>query len=74
MPLISLKGETIGVLNVNNKTSREVLNEGDKTTLQDLAQEAGATLGYEIELARLLHEIPDTNENIAQARELLTGK
>lgn len=73
VPLISLKGETIGVLNVNNKTSRALFNEEDKTMLQDLAQEAGATLGYEIELARLLNEIPDTNKNIAQARELLKG-
>ena len=30
VPLISLKGETIGVLNVNNKTSRGIFNEEDK--------------------------------------------
>ena len=46
-PLISLKGETIGVLNVNNKTSRGVFNEEDRKMLQDLAQEAAAILGYE---------------------------
>ena len=62
VPLTSLKGETIGVLNVNNKTSREVFNEGDKTVLMDLAMEAGATMGYEIELARLLSKIPETND------------
>jgi BirA family biotin operon repressor/biotin-[acetyl-CoA-carboxylase] ligase len=49
MPLISLKGETIGVLNVNNKTSREIFNEEDRTMLQDLAQEAAATLGHDID-------------------------
>ncbi len=62
VPLMSLKGETIGVLNVNNKTSREVFNEEDKKMLQDLAQEAGATLGYEIDLARLFNEFQDTHE------------
>ena len=49
VPLISLKGETLGVVNVNNKTSRGLFNEEDKTMLQELAQEAGAVLGYEIE-------------------------
>ncbi len=49
VPLISLKSETIGVLNVNNKSSREVFNEEDKKMLQDLAQEAAATLGHEID-------------------------
>ncbi len=49
IPLISLKGETIGVINVNNKTSREIFNEEDRTMLQDLAQEAAATLGHDIE-------------------------
>jgi len=66
VPLISLKGETIGVLNVNNKTSREAFDEEDRTMLQDLAQEAGATLGYEIDLARLFNEFQDTYENIKQ--------
>ena len=49
VPLISLKGETLGVVNVNNKTSREHFTEDDKIMLQELAQEAGAVLGYEIE-------------------------
>jgi len=72
VPLVSLKGETIGVLNVNNKTSRQVFNEGDKKMLQELAQEAGATLGYEIDLARLFSEFQDTYEKIKQAREPLS--
>ncbi|MEN8264902.1 MAG: GAF domain-containing protein [Nitrospirota bacterium] len=71
VPLMSLKGETIGVLNVNNKTSREIFNKEDKKMLQDLAQEAGATLGYEIDLARLFNEFQDTYEKIKQAREPL---
>ena len=49
VPLVSLKGETLGVVNVNNKTSRERFTEDDKVMLQELAQEAGAVLGYEIE-------------------------
>ncbi len=49
VPLISLKGETIGVLNVNNKTSHRPFNEDDKEMLEDLAREAAATLGYEID-------------------------
>lgn len=73
VPLMSLKGETIGVLNVNNKTSRGVFNEEDKIMLQDLAQEAGATLGYEIDLARLFKEFQDTYEKIKQAREPLAA-
>ncbi len=68
VPLMSLKGETIGILNVNNKTSREPFNEDDKKTLQDLAQEAGATLGYEIDLARLFNEFQDSYEKIKEAR------
>jgi len=53
VPLISLKRETLGVINVNNKTSRERFAEEDKIMLQELAQEAGAVLGYEIDLARV---------------------
>ncbi len=34
--------------------------------LQELAQEAGATLGYEIDLARLFSEFQDTYEKIKQ--------
>lgn len=48
VPLISLKGDAIGVLNVNNKTSRKAFNDEDRIMLQDLAQEAAAMLGYEL--------------------------
>jgi CRP/FNR family cyclic AMP-dependent transcriptional regulator len=73
VPLISLKGETIGVLNVNNKTSREVFNEEDKTMLQDLAKEAATILGYEIDLARLYYEFQNTYVRLRQAREPLAA-
>jgi hypothetical protein len=72
VPLISLKGETLGVVNVNNKTSRGLFNEEDKTMLQELAQEAGAVLGYEIDLARLFYEMEDTYIKLRQTREPLT--
>jgi hypothetical protein len=72
VPLISLKGETLGVVNVNNKTSRGLFNEEDKTMLQELAQEAGAVLGYEIDLARLFSEMEDTYIKLRQTREPLT--
>jgi BirA family biotin operon repressor/biotin-[acetyl-CoA-carboxylase] ligase len=49
VPLVSLKGESIGVLNVSNKTSREIFNGEDSKLLQDLGQEAAAMLGYEID-------------------------
>jgi len=72
VPLISLKGETLGVVNVNNKTSRERFTEDDKIMLQELAQEAGAVLGYEIDLARLFSEMEDTYIKLKQTREPLT--
>jgi CRP-like cAMP-binding protein len=71
VPLISLKGETIGVINVNNKTSRAAFNEEDKAVLQELAREAAAILGYEIALARLFQEFEDTRAKLRQAREPL---
>jgi len=72
VPLISLKGETLGVINVNNKTSRKLFNEEDKIMLQELAQEAGAVLGYEIDLSRLFYEFQDTYVKLRQTREPLT--
>jgi len=72
VPLISLKRETLGVINVNNKTSRERFTEEDKIMLQELAQEAGAVLGYEIDLARLFYEMEDTYIQLRQTREPLT--
>jgi CRP-like cAMP-binding protein len=72
VPLVSLKGETLGVVNVNNKTSRERFTEDDKVMLQELAQEAGAVLGYEIDLARLFYEMEDTYIQLRQTREPLT--
>ena len=71
VPLISLKGETIGVLNVNNKTSQEIFSEEDKVMLQDLGQEGAAVLGYEIDLARLFHELQQTYVMLRQARKPL---
>jgi CRP-like cAMP-binding protein len=71
VPLISLKGETIGVLNVNNKTSKAIFNEGDKKMLQDLSQESAAILGYEIDLARLFQKLRQTYETLRHAREPL---
>jgi hypothetical protein len=68
VPLISLKGETLGVINVNNKTSRERFTEEDQRMLQELAQEAGAVLGYEVDLARLFYEFQDTYITLRQAR------
>jgi BirA family biotin operon repressor/biotin-[acetyl-CoA-carboxylase] ligase len=52
VPLITLKGETIGVLNLNNKTSQAIFNEQDKVMLQDLGQEAASILGYEMDLLK----------------------
>jgi CRP-like cAMP-binding protein len=72
VPLVSLKGEALGVINVNNKTSRGIFNEEDKVMLQELAQEAGAVLGYEIDLARLFCEMEDTYIKLRQTREPLT--
>jgi signal transduction protein with GAF and PtsI domain len=71
VPLISLKGEAIGVLNVNNKTSREIFNEDDSKVLQELGQEGAAILGYEIDLARLFFELRQTYTTLRQAREPL---
>jgi putative methionine-R-sulfoxide reductase with GAF domain len=71
VPLISLKGETIGVLNINNKTSQEIFSEEDKVMLQDLGQEGAAVLGYEIDLARLFHELQQTYVMLRQARKPL---
>jgi GAF domain-containing protein len=71
VPLISLKGETVGVLNVNNKTPQAIFDEGDKIMLQDLGQEGAAILGYEIDLARLFHELRQTYVTLRHAREPL---
>jgi hypothetical protein len=57
---------------VNNKTSRKLFNEEDKIMLQELAQEAGAVLGYEIDLARLFYEFQDAYVKLRQTREPLT--
>jgi hypothetical protein len=40
--------------------------------LQELAQEAGAVLGYEIDLSRLFYEFQDTYVKLRQTREPLT--
>jgi len=69
VPLLSLKGKSIGVININNKTSREKFNEDDRKVLQDLGQEAAAILGYEINLARLFLELQQTYVTLKQARE-----
>ncbi len=66
MPLLSISGEAIGVLNVS-KTSTEIFSREDLAILEDLAQEAGAALAHEISLARLFHGFQRAFVGIKQA-------
>ncbi len=66
MPLLSLSGEAIGVLNVS-KTSSEIFSRSDLAILEDLAREAGAALAHEISLARLFHGFQQAYVGIRQA-------
>lgn len=70
MPLISLVGKNIGVLNVS-KTSAEIFSEQDVDILTDLAQEASATLGHEIAMATLYRSFQEVFVEAKQAREQL---
>lgn len=67
-PLISFARERIGVLNVS-KTTSEVFTERDLLILHDLAQEASAALGHEIELARLYSNFQETCIAVRKSRE-----
>lgn len=70
LPLVSLQGLSIGVLNVS-KTSEEIFSEKDLHILNDLAQEASATLGHEIYLAKIFKEFQDAYVDIRRGREQL---
>lgn len=72
MPLVSLAGEAIGVLNVS-KTSAEIFSHNDLAILEDLAQEAGAALAHEISLARLFQGFQQAYVGVKQAGEQLHG-
>ena len=72
MPLVSLSGEAIGVLNVS-KTSAEIFSRADLAILEDLAQEAGAALAHEISLARLFQGFQQAYVGVKQAGEQLHG-
>jgi len=68
LPLVSLQGLTIGVLNVS-KTSTEIFSEKDLHIMTDLAQEASAALGHEICLARIFKEFQEAYVDIRRGRE-----
>lgn len=67
-PLISFARERIGVLNVS-KTTSEVFTERDLLILHDLAREASAALGHEIELARLYRNFQETCLAVRKSRQ-----
>ena len=71
IPLVSLQGESIGVLNVS-KTSEQLFSENDRDILADLATEAGATLGHEIFLARLFKSFQETYSEVKKARDQMS--
>lgn len=68
LPLVSLQGLSIGVLNVS-KTSTEIFSEKDLNIVTDLAQEASAALGHEIYLARIFKEFQEAYVDIRRGRE-----
>lgn len=70
LPLVSLQGLSIGVLNVS-KTSQEIFTDKDLNILTDLAQEASTALGHEIYLARIFKEFQDAYVDIRRGREQL---
>ncbi|MCK5544372.1 MAG: GAF domain-containing protein [Desulfobulbaceae bacterium] len=72
IPLVSLHGESIGVLNVS-KTSEELFDQRDLDILNDLATEAAAALGHEIFLARLFKKFQGTYAGVKKAREQMEG-
>ncbi len=70
LPLISLEGESIGVLNVS-KTSRDIFTEEDMKILEDLSYEASAALAHEISLARLYRNFQETLLEVKQLQSNL---
>ncbi len=70
MPLVSLSGESIGVLNIS-KTTNEVFTEDDLKILEDLTLEASAALGHEISLALMYRNFQETYVGLKKAKKQL---
>ena len=72
VPLISLKGETLGVVNVNNKTSRERFTEEDKTCSRSWPRRQAPSSAMKSTWPGSFSEMEDTYIKLRQTREPLT--
>ncbi len=68
LPLVSLQGVSIGVLNVS-KTSSDIFTKKDLNILTDLTKEASSALGHEIYLSRIFKEFQEAFVGIRRGRE-----
>ena len=70
MPLVSMDGESIGVLNVS-KTSQGIFSDKDLKILDDLSREASSALGHEVALARLYRKFQEIFVEVEHAQKQL---